>query len=105
MEKAEALLRRSLEQKEDFWEPHFELGRLLEKKRDYAGAQKHLLRSIELNPEDSRPHYRLARVYTRLSNTEEAQREKELHAKLVEKEREAMRQVTAGSNGSDLVVE
>ena len=58
----------------------------LEKRRAYEEASKELLRSIELNPKSSTPHYRLARVYDRLGKKEEAAEERRRHAALVAEE-------------------
>jgi tetratricopeptide (TPR) repeat protein len=90
-ERAEQLLSRSLELKEDQADSHFELGVLLAKNRDYERAEKHLARAVELDPKSSKTHYHLARVYTRLGKTEQARAEHELHEKLTEQERQAMR--------------
>jgi tetratricopeptide (TPR) repeat protein len=89
--RAEQLLSRSLELKEDHADSQFELGVLLAKNRDYERAEKHLTRAAELNPKSSKTHYHLARVYTRLGKTEQASAEQELHQKLTEQERQAMR--------------
>ncbi len=86
----EKLLRESLARREDFWESNFELGVLLEKKRRYDEAEGYLRRAVELNPEASKPRYRLARVYQRLGKTEAAQAERAMHRQLTEKERENM---------------
>ena len=87
----EALLRESIERNGDFWESHYELGVLLEKKREFQAAEEHLERAANLNPESSKPHYRLARVYQRLGKAKEAKRQWELHKRIAEREREAMR--------------
>ncbi|MDE0105677.1 MAG: tetratricopeptide repeat protein [Bryobacterales bacterium] len=87
----EDLLRESIEREDEFWEAHYELGVLLEKRRDFAQAEEHLRRAADLNPSASKPHYRLARVYQRLGKTREARQEREIHKLVVEREREAMR--------------
>ena len=87
----ESLFRDSIEREESFWESHYELGLLLEKKRDFTRAAEHLRQAAELNPSSSKPRYRLARVYQRLGKTKEARQEREIHKVLVEREREAMR--------------
>ena len=102
----EALLRESIERRDDFWESHYELGVLLEKKREFAAAEEHLERAASLNPDSSKPHYRLARVYQRLGKSAEARRERELHKKIAERERQAMQesglpQDLAGAFGAD----
>ncbi len=87
----ETLLRESIERNDEFWESHYELGVLLEKKKDYSAAEQHLERAVDLNPDSSKPHYRLARVYQRLGKSKEARRERELHKQIAERERQAMR--------------
>ena len=87
----ETLLRESIERNDEFWEAHYELGVLLEKKKDYAAAEQHLERAVDLNPNASKPHYRLARVYQRLGKPKEAKRERELHKQIAERERQTMR--------------
>ena len=85
----ESLLRESIERNGDFWESHYELGVLLEKKRDFRAAEQHLERAAELNPGSSKPHYRLARVYQRLGKSREAKRHRALHKRIAERERQA----------------
>ena len=86
----ESLLRESLERNGEYWESHYELGVLLEKKRNFPEAEQHLERAVALNPDSSKPHYRLARVYQRLGKSREAKRERELHKQIAEQERRAM---------------
>ncbi len=90
LEAVEALLLESIERREDFWESHYELGAVAEKKRDFEAAEQHFRRAAELNPEVSKPHYRLARVYQRLGKLSEAKRERTLHRQITERERRAM---------------
>jgi tetratricopeptide (TPR) repeat protein len=80
---AEAQLRKSIKQNGRFWESHFELGVLLDRRGEFAEAAREIRQSIELNPGDPAPHYRLARLYDRLGKTVEAGAERELHAKLM----------------------
>jgi tetratricopeptide (TPR) repeat protein len=80
---AEAQLRQSIKLSGDFWESHFELGVLLDQHEKFEPAAQEIARSIELNPNDPAPHYRLARLYDRLGNTAEAGKERELHARLM----------------------
>ena len=91
----EALLRKSIEWKNDFWESHYELGVLLSSTRDFAGAAKELERSAQLNPDEAQTHYHLARVYDRLNRPDAAARERELHARLTAHEK-----ITAGMESS-----
>lgn len=81
-ERAEALLRRSIELNPNDWESHYELGVLLAGKRDYQAAAAELTRSIELDPKQPMPHYHLARVYDRLGQPERAKAEREIHEQL-----------------------
>jgi tetratricopeptide (TPR) repeat protein len=76
---AETLLRKSIRLDNSKWEPHFELGALLERKRAYAEAAKEFERSIELDPKEPAPHYRLARVYDRLGKSAEAEEQRAIH--------------------------
>jgi tetratricopeptide (TPR) repeat protein len=78
----EALLRKSISLDASKWESHFELGTLLERKREYAEAAKEFERSIKLDPKEAMPHYRLARVYDRLGKTAEAEQQRAIHARL-----------------------
>ena len=80
--KAEALLRKSIAQRDQFWESHFELGALLDQRGKFEEAAREMRRAIELNPADPAPHYRLARLWERLGKADEARAERELHAKL-----------------------
>ncbi len=79
---AESLLRKSILLDPADWESHFELGVLLENRRDWKSAAAELTRSAELNPKQPMPHYHLARVYDRLGQPERAKTERELHEKL-----------------------
>ena len=87
----EGLLRESIELKGDFWESHYELGVLLERKREFRLAEEHFEKAAELNPNASRPRYRLARIYQRLGKTREAKRQRELHKRIAERERQAIK--------------
>ena len=81
----ESRLRKSIALRNDFWESHFELGLALERRRAFDEAAQELERSIELDPNQPVPHYRLARVYDRLGKTSEANRQREIHARLAVK--------------------
>ncbi len=101
----EALLRESIDLKDDFWESHYELGVLLEKRREFQLAEEHFERAAALNPNASKPHYRLARIYQRLGKAKLAKRQRELHKRIAEQERQAMKrgrlpEELAGSLGS-----
>lgn len=86
----EALLDESIAREENFWASHHELGVLLEKKRNFQGAEKHFKRAVELNPHASSPHDGLARVYRRLGKTTEARKQRGLHVQVAKQERRAM---------------
>jgi Flp pilus assembly protein TadD len=87
----EALFRKSIELKGDYWESHYELGILLERARDFAGAAGEFQRAIELSPNSPTPHYHLARVYERLGRKDEAAAEHAAHARLSAEETSAIR--------------
>jgi tetratricopeptide (TPR) repeat protein len=74
-ELAENLLRKSISLNGDYWESHYELAVLLEKRRAIEEAEKEFRRATELNPKEPSPHYRLCRVLARLGRTQEAQAE------------------------------
>jgi tetratricopeptide (TPR) repeat protein len=87
----EALFRKSIALKGDFWESHYELGILLERSRDFAGASVEFRRAIELSPASPTPHYHLARVYERLGRKDEAAAEHAAHERLSAEETSAIR--------------
>jgi tetratricopeptide (TPR) repeat protein len=87
----EALLRKSIALKGDFWESHYELGILLERGRDFAAAAGEFQRAIELNPSSPTPHYHLARVYERLGKKSEAVAERAAHERLSTEESSSIR--------------
>ena len=79
---AEELLHQSITLRGDYWEAHYELATILEKRRDYSGAATELQRAIALSPNQAPPHYLLARVYDRLGDPDKANAERALHQKL-----------------------
>lgn len=92
---AEAALRKSIALNDAYWESHFELGVLLERKRDFAGAARELQRSIQLNARNPAPHYRLARVYDRMGQSERAKTERSRHEALMAEEKAAAQKAAA----------
>jgi tetratricopeptide (TPR) repeat protein len=84
---AEGLLRRSISLDARNWEAHYELGVLLEGKREWPAAAAELKRSAELDGKQAMPHYHLARVYDRLGDEEKAKAERALHGRLTGGER------------------
>jgi tetratricopeptide (TPR) repeat protein len=101
---AERLLRKSIALNSSFWESEFELGVLLEGRKDFTAAARHLRQAVQLNPKAPAPHYRLARVYDRLGNTEAAQAERVLHEKLTAEERTIIEKHAASLKRLELVV-
>lgn len=95
-DEAEALLRKSVAENDEFWESHFELGGVLEGRRDFAGAAREFRRAAELNPKNPGVYYRLARVYDRLGKSEEAKAEHTLHEKLTQEENAFIRRQAGG---------
>jgi len=63
---------------------HYQLGCLLERKRDYAAAAAELERSAALDPRQPGVHFQLARVYERLGRKQDAARERDEHQKQAE---------------------
>jgi len=88
-ETALEILKKSLTLDASIAETHYQIGCLLERKADYAGAATELERSIALNPKESAVHFHLSRVYDRLGKKEQAASERELHEKLSEAENAA----------------
>jgi tetratricopeptide (TPR) repeat protein len=87
----EALFRKSIALKGDFWESHYELGILLERGHEFAGAAGEFQRAIALSPNSPTPHYHLARVYERLGKKSEAAAEHAAHERLSAEETSAIR--------------
>jgi tetratricopeptide (TPR) repeat protein len=85
-DKAEALLRKSISLKADYWESHLELAKALEQKGDLESAVPELRRAIELNPKSSEAHFRLGRVYDRVGKPEEAKKEYAIQTQLIDAE-------------------
>jgi tetratricopeptide (TPR) repeat protein len=79
---AEGLLHKAIDLDGRLWEAHYELGVLLEAKRDWPRAAAELKRSAELDGKQAMPHYHLARVYDRLGDAEKAKSERNLHETL-----------------------
>ena len=84
-----------------FWESRLELGIVLQRKRDWAGAAQELALAAELNPKNPAVHYQLARAYDRLGKTEEAKVEHALHEKLTQEENVAIRRQGGGIEKMD----
>jgi tetratricopeptide (TPR) repeat protein len=95
-DEAEAWMRKSIGENEKFWESHFELGAVVEARRDLPGAAKEFERAAELNPKNASVHYRLARVYDRLGKTDAAKAEHALHERLSREENAFLRRQAGG---------
>jgi tetratricopeptide (TPR) repeat protein len=65
-------------------ETHYQIGCLLERKREFAAAAGELERSVAIDPREPFAHFHLARVYERLGRKEDAARELDAHQKLTE---------------------
>jgi Flp pilus assembly protein TadD len=87
---AEKLLRKSIELNPEYWESHYELAILLEKRGATEDAEKEFRKTTELNPQEPSPHYRLCRVLARLGRTGEAQTEAVAMQKATEAYRDDM---------------
>ena len=81
-ERAETLLRESIQLDASDWEAHYELGVALQNRHAYADAAAELERAVQLDPKQAMAHYHLARVYDRLGEPQRAQAEREEHARL-----------------------
>jgi Flp pilus assembly protein TadD len=80
--RAGLLLQKAITLDSHDWQPHYELGVLLEREHKYAAAASELNRAIQLDPSQPMPHYHLARVYDRLGQPDRASAEREIHRKL-----------------------
>lgn len=83
-------LRESIALNPKFAGTRFELGNVLEKKRQWEEAAREFERSSELDPKDPAPHYRLARIYERLGKRERALAERARHERLSAEEAAGM---------------
>jgi tetratricopeptide (TPR) repeat protein len=81
-EEAEPLLREAIRRQPAFWESHFDLAGLLERRRDFAAAAAELEQSARFSPEEPSIQYRLSRVYARLGQAEKAAAARARHEKL-----------------------
>ena len=87
-EHAESLLRKSIALNAEYWESHYELAILLEKRGALEEAEKEFRRTTELNPKEPSPHYRSCRVLAKLGRKKEAQAEAAVLQKVTEEYRE-----------------
>ncbi len=77
-------------------EAQYELGNLELRKGETKEALGHLERATELDPENAKTHFALARAYRRAGRNEESTKQSELFEKLQEKEN----QRGSGSNAT-----
>jgi tetratricopeptide (TPR) repeat protein len=101
---SEADLRRAIELNPRFWEAHFELGCVLQAKRDYASAANSFREAINLAPDKSTPHYRLAQVFDRTGQHERAAKERQVHDRLAAEEKAELDRRQAATKHMDLKV-
>ena len=98
----ESLLRQSISLKDAYWESHYELGQLLERRKDFGAAAAEYRRAIELNAANPAAHYHLARVYERLGKHDEAAAEYAAHQRLSSEETSAIRRQESAVTYKDL---
>ena len=72
-EKAEGYFRRALELDQGVRLAHLDLSILLARKKDVAGAERHLREAIRLEPTNPDAHYRLGRLLRSAGRVEEAE--------------------------------
>jgi tetratricopeptide (TPR) repeat protein len=101
-QQVETLLRQSIALNAKFWESHYELALLLERRRDLDGAAGEYRRAIELDPDKPDLHYHLARVYERLGKKAEAASEHAAHERLTSAETAAIRREQSALTYLDL---
>jgi Flp pilus assembly protein TadD len=73
---AESRLRKAIALEDGFWESHYQLGILLEKRQMLPQALEELKRSAALAPRNPSPHQQLARVYELMNKPAEARMER-----------------------------
>jgi len=83
---------------------HLELGIVLEKQGDLAGAIEAIRRAAELSPKNPVPHYRLSRLYARTGDSAKADAERALHEKLSAEEKAELDRRQAATKHLDLKV-
>ena len=86
-DRIELLLREAIRRQPKFWESHFELAQVLEQRGNLAGAAAEFQIAVTLNPKQAAPHYRLARIYERLGQKQQAAHQRAIHAQILEAEK------------------
>ncbi|PYV33313.1 MAG: hypothetical protein DMG22_10465 [Acidobacteria bacterium] len=79
----EIFARRAAELSPDSSEAHFLVGKALFREGEHIKALPELLRSINLDPKDSRPHFLLAKIYQKLNRQADAEAEYEKFRQLM----------------------
>jgi len=77
-------------------EPHYQLGQLALQQSRLRDAERELLISLQLEPDQSKAHFALSVLYRRMKRTDEATKQFALYEDLKEKEEDAKRAITAG---------
>ena len=76
------LLKRAIALDGSSVEALYQLGNIELADGQLEAARKNLERAVQVNPDDSRPHFALSRVYRRLGRNSDADRELESYQKL-----------------------
>lgn len=85
----EKLLRKSIVEAPQWYEPHYQLGLLLEDEKNYADAIREYCKASSLQPAFKAAHFRLAILYRRTGDLEHAAREAKLAKQLDSEEIES----------------
>jgi tetratricopeptide (TPR) repeat protein len=73
---AEARLKKSISLQDGFWESHYQMGVLLQKRQMFPQALEELKKSATLAPRSALPHQQLARLYDQMGKPAEAKLER-----------------------------
>ena len=76
MAAAELRLRKSIALQDGFWESHYQLGILLQKKQQFPQAEAEFKKSVALGPRNPLPHQQLARLFELMGKPAEARMER-----------------------------
>lgn len=77
-------------------EVHYQLGQLALQEAHLQNAEKELLLSVKLEPNQSKAHFALASLYRRMKRTDDAATQFAIYQELKDKEESAKRTLTAG---------
>jgi len=91
MEKAEALLKKSIALDPGSAESHFQLGNVYSKLTEWPDASREYRKAIELKSTLAEAHYHLAEAYRHLGDAPNAEKELQIHQTLMEKQSEQSR--------------